>query len=107
MLGQEIAQRLCLLAVESAAPRRTLAALRQRRDDAVQRADILFGRRDALKDVAQVDLHDAALFRRAKEFDPLQFAFEIAEESLKLLLGHRRRMLGRPERHRALARALE
>ncbi len=58
-----------------------------------RRANILRRRRDALKDIAQVDDHDAALFLRPEEFDLFQFAFQIGEESLKLLLGRRRRSL--------------
>ena len=61
----------------------------------------------AMKDVAQVDLHDAALLRRAEELDLLQFALEIGEERLDLLLGRRRRTPRRLGARAAGAGALE
>ena len=44
VLGQQRAQQRRLVAVEQPAPRRALAAFRDRRDDAVQGADVLLGR---------------------------------------------------------------
>ena len=93
VLGEQVAQPLRLLAVEHAAARRPFAALRQRSDDAVQRADILLRRRHAREDIAQVDAHGAALFLRAEELDLLELAFEIGKKRVELLLGRRRRFV--------------
>ena len=93
VLGQELAQLLRAGRIEHAAARRPLAALRNRRDHAVQRAHVLLRRRHALEDIAQVDAHGAALFLRAEELDLFQFALQIGKERIELLLGRRRRLL--------------
>ncbi len=77
--------------IEYAAARRAFASLRNRRDHAMQGAHVLLRRHHALKDVAQVDAHGAALFLGAEEFDLFQLAFEIGKEGVELLLGRRRR----------------
>ena len=86
VFGQQRAQPRRLFAVEHAALGRTLAAFGDRHHHAVQRVHVLFGRLHAGKDVAQIDQHGLALLRRAEEFDPVEFAHQIVEERLHLML---------------------
>ncbi len=107
ILGEQGAQRGCLLAVEHAAARRPLAALGERDHDAVERLDVLLGRLHAREDVAQVDQHGRALVERAEIFDLVERALEIAEEGVDLLLGRRLRLLRHRKRKLAVGRELE
>ena len=61
----------------------------------------------ALEDVAQVDLHGVALVRRAEELDLFQFALQIGEEGVELLLGRRRRFARGMANGRSPRRELE
>ena len=107
MFGQQVAQFLRLGRVEYAATRRAFSSLHDRVDDTVQRADVLLGGSHALKYVAQVDTHGAALFLRAEELDPFQLAFEIGKKSVELLLRGRWRFLRHRKRQPACPNALE
>ena len=107
VLGDQRAQHLGLRAVEHAAARRAFAALGDRGDDAVQRADVLLGRLHAREDVAHVDLHGVALVERAEVFDLLKLALQGGKKREQLLLGRRRRLVGHDERQRTALRHQE
>ncbi len=97
----------CAPAPSSTPPRAgPFAPLRDRRDHAVQGADVLLGRRHALENIAQVHAHGAALFLGAEKFDLVELALEIGEQCVELLLGRRRRFLRASERQFAAAACL-
>ena len=52
----------------------------------MQRVHVLLGRIHPGKDVAQIDQHGLALLGRAQEFDLVEFAHQIVEERLHLVL---------------------
>ena len=104
VLGQQRAQPGRLFAVEHAALGRTLAAFGDRHHHAVQRVHVLLGRVHPGKDVAQIDQHGVALLGRAQEFDLVEFAHQIVEERLHLVLRGRLGMLRHRERQRARGR---
>ena len=107
VLGEQRAQPRRLFAVEHAALGRAFSALGNRHDHAVQRVHVLLGRIHAGKDVAQIDQHGLALLRRAQEFDLVEFAHQIVEERLHLVLRGRLGTLRHRERQRARGRQLE
>ena len=96
--------RVACVAVEHAALGRALAALGDRHDHAVQGVHVLLGRIHPGEDVAQIDQHGVALLGRAQEFDLVEFADQIVEERLHLMLGGALRALRHRERQRARGR---
>ena len=107
VLGKQRPQHFRFLAVEHAAPRRAFAALGNGENHAVERADILLTGLHARKNVAQVDDHGLALFRRAEELDFFELALEIGKERQQLLLGCPRGFVRRLKRQRTRGFQLE
>jgi hypothetical protein len=59
------------------------------------------------KDVAQIDQHGLALLGRAQEFDPVEFAHQVIEECLHLVLRGALGAFGHRERQGTFSRELE
>ena len=73
----------------------------------MQGVHVLLGRVHAGKNVAQIDQHGLALLDRPQEFDPVEFAYEIFEERVDLVLRGALGAFRHREWQRARGRELE
>ena len=73
----------------------------------MQGVHVLLGRLHPAEDVAKIDQHGLALLRRTQEFDAVEFAHQIVEERLHLVLGGALGALRHREWQRPLRRELE
>src|SRR5262249_44056442 len=103
VLGEQVAQLLRPCRIEHTPPSRPFSSLHDCVDDTMQSADVLLRGSHALKYIAQVDAHGAALFLRAKRLDALQLAFEIGKERVELLLRRWRGFFRHGKRQPALS----